>query len=172
MFRFRLSSRVPRAAGVSLVELMVAVAVMAVLAGVGASGFAGLAARARVSGEATRLLDDLLLARAEAMKRGARVTVLPAGGDWTAGRIVFVDRNANRAADPGEPVLQRHPRMHPDTRVSVDTTPGYLAFGASGMPQQYSGAFLAGTVTLCDHGRGRSVVLARSGRPRIAEVAC
>jgi type IV fimbrial biogenesis protein FimT len=128
--------------------------------------------RTRVAVEASDLLHAIELTRSEAAKRGARVTLLPVGGDWAAGWTVFVDVNGNRQLDPGEPLILRHARMKPSTRVITNTTPGYIAFGPAGMPQQYSGAFLAATLAFCDSGNGRGVVIAKSGRPRITVQTC
>lgn len=162
----------PAAAGFTAVELLVAVAVVAVLSGLGAASYRDITGRTRAAGAAADLLHAVELTRSEALKRGARVTLLPAAGDWTAGWMVFVDSNANRRWDPGEPVILRHEALAPSTRLTANTTPGYIAFGAGGMPQQYSGAFLAATLSICDAGAGRSLVLARSGRPRMVSATC
>lgn len=158
--------------GFSLVELLVAVSVIAILSGLGATSYSGIIGRARVTTEAGDLLHAIELARSEATKRNARVTLLPVGGDWAAGWTVFVDGNGNRQVDAGEALIQSHPRLRPSTRIIANTTPGYIAFGAAGLPQQYSGAFLAATLTLCDTGTSRSIVLAKSGRPRIVSATC
>ena len=159
-------------AGFSLVELLVAVSVIAILSGLGASSYSGIIGRSRVTTEAGDLLHAIELARSEATKRNARVTVLPVGGDWAAGWTVFVDGNGNRQVDAGEALIHSHPRLRASTRIIANTTPGYIAFGAAGLPQQYSGAFLAATLTLCDTGTSRSIVLAKSGRPRIVSATC
>jgi type IV fimbrial biogenesis protein FimT len=100
------------------------------------------------------------------------VTLLPVRGDWSAGWTIFVDTNGNRQVDPGEPLIDTHGPLNASTRVIANSTPGYLAFGAAGTPQQYNGAFLAATLALCDNGVSRSVVIARSGRPRMVAGTC
>jgi type IV fimbrial biogenesis protein FimT len=164
--------RLPAGAGFSLIEFMVALAIIAILSGLGAASYSGVTGRTRVTGEASDLLLAIELTRSEATKRGARVTLLPVGGDWAAGWTVFVDTNGNRQIDPGEPLILRHARLKPSTRVITNTTPGYIAFGAAGMPQQYNGAFLAATLALCDTSVSRSVVIAKSGRPRMVSGSC
>lgn len=164
--------RVLRPNGFTIVELVVVVAVLAILAGLGAGNYRNVTAKTRVGGAASDLRLAIELTRSEALKRGRRVSLLPVGGDWAAGWIVVVDANGNRQADVDEPLLLQRARLNPATRVSVNTTPGYLAFGASGTPQQYSGAFLAATLEFCDTGNAGGVVLARTGRPRMTSGSC
>lgn len=153
--------------------MMVAVAIIAILAGIGAASFAGISARVRVASDASDLLHAIELTRAEGMTRRARITLAPAdAGAWTSGWIVFIDSNGNRRWDAGEPVIYRHPALTQTTTVTNDTTPGYIAFGSQGRPVQYGGAFLAGTIALCDAHVARSIVLAKSGRARLVAGSC
>lgn len=159
-------------AGFGLIEFLVALTVVAILGSLGAASYSSVVGRTRVVGAASDLLHAIELTRSEAAKRGMRVTLLPVGGDWSGGWSVFVDSNGNRQVDAGEPLIHRHAPLHSATRVIANSTPGYIAFGSSGRPQQYSGAFLAATLTLCDNGVSRSVVLAKSGRPRMDTGTC
>src|SRR5258706_3361568 len=159
-------------AGFSAVEIMVVLAVLAILSGMGAISFASVSGKTRVATDAGSLLNAIELTRSEAAKRGRRVTLLPTRGDWAAGWTVFVDLDGNRQVDPDEPVIMVQQPLKATTRIVANTTPGYIAFAGSGMPQLYNGGFLAATVTLCDTGNGRSVVLAKTGRPRVATIAC
>ncbi|MEP6702731.1 MAG: GspH/FimT family protein, partial [Betaproteobacteria bacterium] len=154
------------------VELTVTLAILVILGTLGATGYGSVIGRARVTGDSGDLLNAIELTRSEAVKRGRRVTMLPNRGDWSAGWTIFVDTNGNRQVDPGESVILIHPAMSGTTRVIANTTPGYVAFAATGMPQQYSGGFLAATIGLCDSGTARSVVLAKTGRPRIVAATC
>ena len=159
-------------AGFTVVELMVALAVAAILGTMGASGYGAIVGRTRVAGDANDLLSAIQLTRSEAAKRGRRVTLLPVRGDWAAGWTAFVDLDGNRQVDAGEPVLAVHAPLHRTTRVTANTTPGYIAFAGNGTPQQYSGGFLAATITLCDAGTARSIVLAKTGRTRVTTTTC
>lgn len=158
--------------GVTLVELAVGVAVVAILGALGAASYSNVIGRTRAANDANDLLNAIELTRAEAAKRGRRVTMLPTGGDWTNGWSVFVDLDANRRVDPGEPLISVHAPLARTTRITTNTTPGYIAFSASGMPQQYNGGFLAATIQLCDSGTARSVVIAKTGRPRVVSGSC
>lgn len=173
-FRLRGAPANPRgdAIGFTVIELAVTLSIVAILSGLGAASFAGVASRTRVVSEATDLLNAIELTRSEAAKRGMRVTLLPVAGDWAGGWTIFADTNANRVIDAGEPVILNHARLKPTTRITTNTTPGYIAFGAGGMPQQYNGGFLAATLVLCDGGNGRGIVIAKSGRPRMTTQSC
>lgn len=164
--------RLPFGLGFGLIEFLVALAIIAILSGLGAAGYSTVTGRTRVAVAASELLHAIELTRSEAAKRGVRVTLLPVRGDWTAGWTIFVDSNGNRLVDPGEPLLYSHAFLNPATKLMTNTTPGYIAFGAGGMPQQYNGAFLAATLTLCDGGVSQSIVVAKSGRPRLVSGSC
>ena len=151
---------------------MVALAIVAILMSIGAGSQGSITGRARVAADASDLLQAIEMTRAEAIKRSTRVTLAPADTSWSSGWIVFVDTDGNRRYDPSEPLLHRHPPLSRSTRVVSDTTPGYVAFGAQGKPQQYGGAFLAGTIALCDANVQKSLVLAKSGRPRLVSATC
>lgn len=63
--------------GFTLVELMVVVAVIAVLAVIAAPGMTALINNSRVAGQTEELVASMQLARAEAVRRNARVTICP-----------------------------------------------------------------------------------------------
>ena len=94
------------AAGFSLLELMVVVAIAAILAGIAAPSFTELLRNNRLTSASSALQVSLSLARSEAVKRGsdARITVAANGtaDDWTKGWTVFVDttNNANLGVAP------------------------------------------------------------------------
>ncbi len=151
---------------------MVAVAVLAILAGLSTASFTTVTGRTRVAADASDLLHAIELARAEAMTRQARVTVAPTGSTWTSGWAVFVDSNGNRRFDVGEPLVLQHRELASTTTLVSDTTPGYVAFGSQGRPIQYSGAFLAGSIGFCNGKVAKSIVIAKSGRPRVQTASC
>jgi type IV fimbrial biogenesis protein FimT len=159
--------------GFGVVEAMITISLISILAGVSAASFSGVTRRTRVTADASDLLHAIELARAEAMKRQARVTIAPVDANtWTSGWIVFLDSNANRRWDADEPLLLRHRALATTTTLVTDTTPGYVAFGSQGRPIQYTGAFLAGTIAFCDGRVAKSVVIAKSGRPRLQSGTC
>ncbi len=65
------------AGGFTLVELMVTVAVIAILAVVAMPSMTAITNNSRLNGQAEELVASMQLARAEAIRRNARVTVCP-----------------------------------------------------------------------------------------------
>ena len=75
------------AAGFTVVEMLTAIAVLGLLAMFAVPSFRELAASQRVQTAATDLQTSLLLARSEAIKQNADVTMSPVSG-WTGGWVI------------------------------------------------------------------------------------
>lgn len=113
-----------RAAGFTLIELMVTVAIGAVLMMVAAPSFIGFQRNSEMTSLTNALLAAANTARAEAMKTGMNALVVPSGNgsDWTAGWVVFVDKNRDNAYSATA-----------DTTVLVQgTTPSYITITGTG----------------------------------------
>ncbi|MDQ0141070.1 GspH/FimT family pseudopilin [Cupriavidus necator] len=89
-----------RRRGFTLIELMCAVSVLAILAVAAAPSFATLIATQRARGAALDLTSALVLARSEAVKRNATVSLAPAGAAWTAGWTVAAGAQTVRTFGP------------------------------------------------------------------------
>ncbi len=95
MRKYRNTSRTQ---GFTLIELMIALAIGSTLVMLAAPSFSQATNSTLVTTQANNLITSLNLARSEAVKRGATVTVCAstdqatcAGTDWTAGWIVRLD---------------------------------------------------------------------------------
>ncbi|WP_194723885.1 GspH/FimT family pseudopilin [Noviherbaspirillum malthae] len=87
-----------RRGGFTLIELMVAVAVTAILLGIAVPSLLDVLLGSRLTAHANTLVASLQLARSEAIKRNAVVTVCPSAngtsctdGSWEQGWIVLVN---------------------------------------------------------------------------------
>ncbi|SNS31996.1 type IV fimbrial biogenesis protein FimT [Noviherbaspirillum humi] len=132
----RQGRRIP-AAGLTMVEMLITVAVVAILLGVAVPAFHALIARQRIAAATSDLHAAILLARSEAIKRGQRVDLAPVGkdGDWGAGWAVFIDVNRNGVADAGDTVIQQHGALTPPLGLAsafTDSRRNYLAYQGSG----------------------------------------
>lgn len=109
-------------AGFTFVELMVTIAVLAVLMAVAAPSFTDYSRSQTLGARASALHQDMVLARAEAVKLQLNVELDATGGDWTKGWSVYVDANANGKQDKGEESLHE--------QDAFDA--GYVMKGANG----------------------------------------
>ncbi len=131
---YRPFSSARRIAGFTLIELMVTLTVAAILLGVGVPSFRDLLGSRKVGAAANGFLAALRLARSEAIRRGRRVDLVPAGGgsDWREGWVVFVDENGDQKPGTGETVLFRHGPLAHGIAVSSTLSGQYLAYNGSG----------------------------------------
>ena len=103
------------ARGLSLIETMVAVAILGSMVAMAAPSFARIGERYRVSGVQSDLEATLHAARVEAVTRNRAVTVRRIAGcpeatdpsDWRCGWETFIDGNRNRQRDADDPLLAR-----------------------------------------------------------------
>ena len=169
--------------GFTLVELCVVLAVMAMLATFAAPSFFTWQTRDQVDVRARSLLVTLTLARAEAVRRGARVTLCRIdasrhclatgrscdGGatDWSCGWGLFVDR------DGASTLLRMQPPM---TSVVVAGTSTELSFTPPA--GQVIGGFRSfdfgprGADSATNPALRRCIRLAAGGRARITQGGC
>ena len=165
--------------GFTLLECLVALALMAILTVLAVPGFRDLLVRRSVLVTAEALVGDLRFARAEAIKRGAQVSVCrsangsacSATGNWVEGWIVFVDRNPKGVVDPGDELLRVQSRQ-PQLESIASDNPGtdkasfnFLPMGMSGPATQ---TFKLTPVAPAPSNSLRVVCVSSQGRPRLA----
>ena len=169
--------------GLTLLELMVVLAVSAILLGIGIPSFASFTTNTRLANATNELVASLHLARSEAIKRSSRAVMCPSAtgdactesGGWHQGWLVFHDANDNAILDADEAVILSRPALPTGIRVtSKDSTARYISYAPTGGTKQTTGAFQAGTLTVCsDSGSSnavRKVIISRTGRPRVVKL--
>jgi type IV fimbrial biogenesis protein FimT len=167
----------PRERGYTLVEIVVALAILAVLLSSAAPSFARLVAEQQLRNEARRLSDAILHARSEALKRNGAVVIcasLPADPcgptrRWHEGWLMFADADDDGTPGAAEPTLGHDGPAAPRVAMLGNRPVArYLRFDWTGRARTLSGALQMGTIEVCRPGLvGYHVVLANSGRTRI-----
>jgi len=160
---FRIMARgLGKARGFTLIELLVVISLLAIMAALAAPSMSQLIAGQRVRAFATDLHLVLVMARTEAIKRNASVTLAPVGGDWNAGWTV---------ADPagGATPLDSH---GPSANVSVTSAVTQVVFGSTGRatiaPAGGASTFIFTSPTTS---KVRCVSIDSTGRPYVKEAA-
>jgi type IV fimbrial biogenesis protein FimT len=127
--------------GFTLIEMMTVLAVAAILLGIGIPSFRSLIENQRMTAVANDFFAAINLARSEAIKRGARVDMVPAGvgDDWAEGWVVFVDADDDQRPDTGEPIIYAHGPVHESiaiiprlTNSSKNSPKQYIAYNGTG----------------------------------------
>lgn len=171
------------AAGFTLIELIIAVALVAILIGVAAPSVRDFMSGVQLTGIANDLYTDLNLARSEAVKRDVRMTMCPSkngldcddGGAWTDGWVVVVDANGDGKADSATDVLKRGYAL--TGQATLTLSGGTKAsFGPTGVvvgaPPIFSLCDPSASEVARKKGNGRTISVSTTGRPSIAKVNC
>lgn len=86
--------------GFNLIELLIVMIVAAIMLGIGVPSFRQFTASQKVKNAAFDFAAAMLMARSEAIKRNAPVTVAQSGADWSAGWTVTVAGNTLASQTP------------------------------------------------------------------------
>lgn len=123
-----------KAKGFTLVELMIAIAVLGIIVAMAAPAMSGFVIRQNVNSRANELLLSIAFARSEAVKRNASIVVIPSTNSstgWSDGWCIGPTNISNCShAD----VLRTFPG-----NSDVTITTAYLASGASRLMFQRDG---------------------------------
>lgn len=96
----------PRVKGFTLIELMIAIAILGIIVGLAAPAMSDFAVRQRVSGQASEIMLALAFARSEAVKQNREIVILPninSATGWSNGWCVGPASGANEMSDCEDP---------------------------------------------------------------------
>ncbi|WP_421189491.1 type IVa pilus pseudopilin TppE [Aeromonas enteropelogenes] len=161
--------------GFSLVELMVTIALVSLLLTLGVPSFNSLLRSMTLNTQANNFVAAINLARSEAIRRNAAVTLSASAENltqhhWEAGWQIWVDGNGNGRLDNDE-LLRDFPDMETGT-LSSNTS--LLRFSGDGFLDGRSQAsqVFALRPEGCRNEAARDITITAAGRPSIAEVHC
>lgn len=161
--------------GFTLIEALVALALLAILSSLAAPTLTQMIHAQQVRRASIDLAMALIVAREEAITRQKPVIVDNLDDDWANGWTIFVDLDSDGGLDDDEPILKAADTIASGVRISGNTpVRRYVRYTPSGEAKLQSGAFQAGTITLC-HQDGlqplRRLVLNATGRLRTTQEA-
>ncbi len=162
-----------RSCGQSLTHLMSVLAITGIVTG-GAPAMQNLVHEHRLVTHVNQLFGDLQLARSEAIKRGAQVTLCKStdgascstASDWQNGWIVFIDANGSEAVDTGETVVRVGQALSASLTLRYGTSYRYVYYKPDGT------AWPNATFTFCDPrgaANARAILVTQAGRARISD---
>lgn len=165
--------------GLTLIEMLVVVSIAVTLQSWAAPAFRDLVGSFRTRTATGNLYAGLMVARSEAIKRRSRTVLCKSAdgascstsGTWSQGWLVFHDSNNNGTVDNGESVILHEGTLPSSMRVSGNSSvSSYVSYTSAGSTAYISGAFQAGTFTICSQSTSaaemRQIVISSSGRPR------
>lgn len=169
--------------GFTLVELLIVLAVGSILLAIAIPGYGFLVNTNRLATMTNELVSVLQLARSEAIKRGARVTVCKtsntgaitpacdATADWHEGWLVFVDGGNRGVLDSQDELIRIELDKLNGANISTTNFSNYVSYLPSGMSQGPNNLG-NGTFEICLEHMQRKVILSVTGRIRSARGLC
>lgn len=136
-----------RQAGLTLVELMIAIAIIGILSAIAIPNYLSWLPNYRLKSAARDLQGHFQTAKLEAIKRGANVSIQVNTGAYVpAGRVgsyvVFVDSNTNNAYDnPGDTLITQV-AMPANVSLTVSSYANPVVYSSRGLPN------LGGNITM------------------------
>ncbi|MES2605694.1 MAG: GspH/FimT family pseudopilin, partial [Pseudomonadota bacterium] len=135
--------------GLTLIELLIALAILAVLVNIATPGFRDSKTRLEIDGALQDLVNAISMARSAAINENVMVTFCrsPDGklckGGWENGSIIFTDANADRILNGNDRLLYRFPALKPTGKLTFNSfrNQQYLQLTPRGSTNNQNGNF-------------------------------
>lgn len=161
----RFTKKEPRQQGFTLIELLVVIAIIGIAASVAIPSFVNMINEYRLTAQANDMISSLNLARSASVKQRYTVAIENAGGNWSNGWRIFVDRNDNDTEDGGDTLLKTYPAVG-GAGITITSTNGfanYISYKPNGR------ASAMGSFAFCPPSNinsSRKITISGSGRMR------
>lgn len=157
--------------GMTLIELVVAVAIFAVLASLAAPNLKSFMRSNRLTSATNDLASSLNIVRSEAVKRGTSIILCISDAtqsncnsgstNWEDGWIAFVDADNSDTFNSGDTVLRVNTSLGGGTTVRSDQFPSTITFNSDGSAEAI------GSFRICDEeenaNRARGINITNTG---------
>ncbi|MEZ5729636.1 MAG: GspH/FimT family pseudopilin [Burkholderiaceae bacterium] len=162
------------AAGMTLIEVLVTIAIVSVLVAVASPSFTEVVRLNRLDASTLDLRAALDLARSEAIKRAGVVVVEPIpAGNWTGVLRVYVDTAQNPANNRtgADPIVRQFDAM---TGMTTTGGPARIAFDRRGnnMALVVGGNPIVSTISFCKSPNQRALQVDRAGFMTTSDGSC
>ncbi|MCE2744846.1 MAG: GspH/FimT family protein [Burkholderiales bacterium] len=158
-------------AGVSLVEILIAVAILALLALAATPQLIEYTEKRRLYNSLNEFQAAISLARSEAIRRNTSVRLSPVSNDqnniWGSGWYVWIDQNSNSQFDTnGDVVLLSKSVLPPGVTASSNASNSTLEFTGSGFIRNFNPTNTTSQVIdvrICTGTTGELISISRNG---------
>lgn len=172
-----------QARGFTLLELMITIAILAILLAIAVPSFQSLMASNRLTGATNEFIAAINTARAEAIRRGQRVTLCTSSSgtgctatDWHTGWILFNDTDGDAALDAApETILRAGAAAATGITITGNANVNrYISYTPDSAAKLVGGAFQAGTIRVVSDSTALTqnvscIILANGGRTRVTK---
>lgn len=181
--------------GFTMLEVMIALAIISILAAVAAPSLREMSMNAAITGSTNDLMNSLALARGEAVRRSRATTLCTSNNgvsctdsQWHEGWIVIVDADNDGELDAGETALRSQTAADKRVRISSEghrrgaTNAQFVSYAPNGSLSRTQP--LPVIFTMCDlrtasavgsnaaQDKGRTVTLSTTGRALAQRWTC
>jgi type IV fimbrial biogenesis protein FimT len=171
------SGRNSASAGFTLIEMLVAMAIVGILLIIGIPSFVSFQRNSELTSATNSLIAAINAARGEAMKRGMNAMVVPSDGStWKNGWTVFIDKNRNFVFDSTidltvfqQTALPGYFSVVGSGTADLAGSP-YILFDASGYAKTKSAGFGALTISIARNDINDTTLLIQQTRRIVISV--